>query len=176
MDFAVPDYANSYSDSYLSSDVFINDYDYDKYDYSKCGGSILVDAGAKKLDERKGAELCDGWKNTPVDRKPVKDIPTVLADPPTFDTISKKPLPPYKTVKQQFYDGLNNHGNIYIPYGRATLEGFGGCRKKKDQPMIMVVLFIFIVYLSMTCISKSIENMYLKQMIALRVSDRDLLS
>jgi hypothetical protein len=170
MDFAVPDYANSYSDSYLSHDVWISDYDYENYDYSKCGGNILVDVGRKKLDDRRGAELCSGWKNTPVDPKPLKDIPGVLPDPPTFSDISKNPLPLYKTVKQKFYDGLNNYGNLYIPYGRAALEGFSS-RKKKDDHFVMVLLFIFIVYLTITCITKSIENNYLKQMIMMKCGD-----
>ena len=57
-----PDIANSYADSYVSHDAFINDYDYDDYDYSKCGGDILLDAGYQSWTHASARSTAFGYK------------------------------------------------------------------------------------------------------------------
>jgi hypothetical protein len=168
MDYAVPDIANSYSDSYVSHDAFINDYDYDEYDYSKCGGDILLDAGYKRLDARQREETCRGYKpsaRAAVEAKPRGDLPP-LADYPDFRDKKLRPKPYAKVPRnpplvQGFYDGIDP---------RELIQGFRSGSKRRSRDMFLhVLIFIVVVYLVVMCVAKSIEVRCLKRMLMMEM-------
>lgn len=175
MDYAVPDIANSYADSYVSHDAFINDYDYDDYDYSKCGGDILLDAGYKKLDARQREEYCRGYKPSArgsVESRPKSDLPP-LADYPDFRDPKLRPKPYARTrnpdLVQGFYAGVDP-SELRKPTYEEIVQGFRSNSKLRSKDMFLyVIVFIVLVYLVITCVAKSIEVRCLKQMLMMEM-------
>lgn len=143
MDYAVPDYAQSFSDSYVTHDVFVSDYNYDDYDYSKCGGSILLDAGYKKMDSRQREELCRGFK--PSGKR--------------IEISDEKPLPPYPTFADNTRKDM-----VYRKQGF-----FDSKYNTNPDTLIIVVLFVLLVYLIIMCVSKTVEVACLKRMLSMQL-------